>query len=118
MSTKSFVYKYLSWHILIVEILLVATFLRRNILKSAVLWLYTIGKSSRDATPTLNISGRKTFPLVYDSRTKGKESGIQCLEVDGRKRTVVGAHPIINGRKEMAIVSNEPGDVATTGERI
>ena len=67
---------------------------------------------------TLNISGRKTFPLVYGSRTKGKESGIQCLEVDGRKRTVVGAHPIINGRKEMAIVSNEPGDVATTGERI
>ena len=34
------------------------------------------------------------------------------------KRTVDGAPSISNGRKEVTIVSNEPGHVATAGKRI
>ena len=49
--------------------------------------------------------------------TFGKGIGIQVVERDGWKRTVIGAVPISNGWKEMAIVSNEPGHVATAGER-
>ena len=68
---------------------------------------------------TLSISGRKeTTPLISGSRTFGKRIRIQVLEINIWKRTVVGAHPKMNGRKEVTIVSNEPSDVATTGERI
>ena len=48
----------------------------------------------------------------------GQSASIHVLETDIRKRTIIGALPIYNCRKEMAIVSNEPGDVATAGERI
>ena len=62
---------------------------------------------------------RKRFaPLISRLRTFGKGFGIQVLEKDIWKRTVVGAHPRINGRKEVGIVSNEPSDVATARERI
>ena len=50
--------------------------------------------------------------------TFGKGIGIQVVERDGWKRTVIGALPIINDRKEMAVVSNEPSDIATAGEPI
>ena len=56
--------------------------------------------------------------LISVSRTKVKEFGIQILERDGWKRTVVDALPKSKARKEMAIISNEPSDVATAGERI
>ena len=68
---------------------------------------------------TLSISGREeTTPLISGSRTFGKGIRIQVLERDGWKRTVDGAPSILNGRKKMAIVSNEPGHVATAGKRI
>ena len=68
---------------------------------------------------TLSISGRKeTTTLIFGSQTFGKGIGIQALERDGWKRTVVGALSILNDRKEVTIVSNEPGHVATAGKRI
>ena len=61
--------------------------------------------------------GRRFVSLASGSRTFGKCISIQVAEINRWKRTVVGAPPIY-GRKEMAIVKNEPGDVATAGERI
>ena len=65
-----------------------------------------------------NCKNGRFGPFISGLRTFGKGFRIQVLERDGWKRTVIGAVPISNGWKEMAIVSNEPGDVAITGERI
>ena len=62
--------------------------------------------------------GRRFVSLLSGSRTFSKGIIIQVLERNGWKRTLIGARLILNGRKEMAIVSNEPGHVTTATERV
>ena len=62
--------------------------------------------------------GTKTICSTHLLRTFDKGTGIQFFEINGWERTFVDALPISNMWKEMAIGSNEPGNVATAGERI